>query len=250
MTVERISIELTNQCSKKCSFCYNHSHPEGKTTWKSDELINFIQDCAITGTSSVSFGGGEPLEYSPLFTILKKLQGKIFRSVTTNGLLLKGELLEKLVSAAPDKVHISIHFPENISEVDRVIKQVRQLSLLGIKSGVNLLVCRSNLSAAFQAAQKLHDAGVENDRIVYLPMRGANTPTAKQIAQVAGNKPFQSMTCLQFCHASPRFCSIAWDKTVAWCSYTTARRPLKALNAQALEQALQDLSLVFCGEDE
>lgn len=247
MTVERISIELTNQCSKKCSFCYNHSHPEGQTTWKPDELINFIQDCAIAGTSSVSFGGGEPLEYPQLFTILQKLQGKIFRSVTSNGLLLKGELLEKLVSAAPDKVHISIHFPEKTSEVDRVIKQVQELSSLGIKSGVNLLVCRSNLSAAFQAAQKLNNAAIENDRIVYLPMRGANTPTAKQIAQVAGNQPFQSMTCLQSCHASPRFCSIAWDKTVAWCSYTTARRPLKALNAESLEEALQDLPLVFCG---
>ncbi|MEO1430949.1 MAG: radical SAM protein [Cyanobacteria bacterium J06632_19] len=166
MTVERISIELTNQCSKKCSFCYNHSHPEGKTTWQPDELINFIQDCAMAGTSSVSFGGGEPLEYPQLFTILKKLQGKIFRSVTTNGLLLKGKFLEELISASPDKVHISIHFPENTSEVDRVIQQVQQLSLLGIKSGVNLLVCRSNLSAAFQAAQKLHNAGIENDRLL------------------------------------------------------------------------------------
>lgn len=247
MTSERISIELTNQCGKKCHFCYNHSHPEGKTTWKADEVINFVKDCANNGTKAVSFGGGEPLEYPELFTILQSLQGKIFRSLTSNGLLLKGELLEKLVAATPDKVHISLHFPEQKSEVTRVIKQVQQLASLGITSGVNLLISRSNLSAASQAATQLHHAGIGNERIVYLPMRGANTPSAKQIAQVAQNQPFQSMSCLQFCHPSARFCSIGWDKTVAWCSYTTARRPLKALTAEALDAALQDLNLIFCG---
>ncbi|MGP1384907.1 MAG: hypothetical protein ACTS2F_15175 [Thainema sp.] len=55
------------------------------------------------------------------------------------------------------------------------------------------------------------------------------------------------MSCLTACQKSPRFCSISWDKQVGWCSYTIARRPLMAPTAEALEVALQDLPLIFCG---
>jgi hypothetical protein len=57
-------------------------------------------------------------------------------------------------------------------------------------------------------------------------MRGMDRPTPQEMAKVAGTNAFQSMSCLMACGKSPRFCSISWDKMVAWCSYTTARRPL------------------------
>ena len=250
MTVERISIELTNQCSKHCFFCYNSSHPAGTTSWTLEEIVSFVKDCAASGTQAVSLGGGEPLEYPYLFDVLHHLKGVLFRSVTSNGLLLRGKLLDKLVEAAPDKVHLSIHFPENDSEVERVIHQVQVLASLGIRSGVNLLITRSNLQAATTAAAKLYNGGIGSDRIIYLPMRLHDTPPAQEIATVAGGQPFQSMSCLVTCHRSPRFCAIAWDKKVAWCSYTRARRPLLELTARGLETALMDLPLVFCGERE
>jgi sulfatase maturation enzyme AslB (radical SAM superfamily) len=249
MTVERISIELTNQCSKRCSFCYNSSHPNGNTTWTPDELVRFISDCAKSGTQAVSFGGGEPLEYPGLFEVLQRLQGILFRSLTSNGLHLHGENLERLVAAHPDKVHLSIHFPENDCEVNRVIQQVKQLEGLGIRSGVNLLVTKSQLKPATRAARNLYYAGIASDHIVYLPMRGTDTPDPKEIMTVAGGQPFQSMSCLMSCQKSPRFCSISWDKQVRWCSYTVARQSLSALTAASLEAALQDLPLVFCGKN-
>ena len=121
MSIERLSIELTNQCSKQCHFCYNNSHPAGKTIWSPDEVVSFVLDCAKSGTKAVSFGGGEPLEYPGLFEVLQQLQGFLFRSVTSNGLQLRGETLEQLVAARPDKVHISIHFPERSPEVMRAL---------------------------------------------------------------------------------------------------------------------------------
>jgi Radical SAM superfamily/4Fe-4S single cluster domain len=248
MAIERISLELTNRCSKHCHFCYNESRSTGNTVWTPDEIASFILDCASAGTQAVSFGGGEPLEYRGLFDVLERLQGALFRSITTNGLHLSGDRLERLVAARPDKVHISIHFPEQAIEVMRVISQAKQLELLGIRSGVNLLVAASNITAAAHTAKMLHESGIGNDRIVYLPMRGMDTPTPQQIAHVAGGKPFQSMTCLSACQKSSRFCAIAWDKQVAWCSYTSARRSLTALTAKALEEALQDLPLIFCGD--
>lgn len=248
MIVERLSIELTNQCSKHCFFCYNGSHPAGNTSWTPEEIVSFVKDCAAKGTQAVSLGGGEPLKYPYLFDVLHQLKGVLFRSVTSNGLLLRGQLLNKLVEAAPDKVHLSIHFPEDDREVERVIYQVQVLASLGIRSGVNLLVTRSNLQAATVAAAKLYSGSIGSDLLIYLPMRLHDTPTPQQIAKVAGGQPFQSMSCLVNCYPSPRFCAIAWDKQVAWCSYTRARRPLLELTARGLETALMDLPLVFCGE--
>jgi MoaA/NifB/PqqE/SkfB family radical SAM enzyme len=245
--LERISIEVTNSCSKACWFCYNASRPEGETRWSAEEIVAFVTDCAAHGIKAVSFGGGEPLQYPGLFEVLERLRGVLFRSITTSGLGLTGAMLDRLVVSAPEKVHVSIHFPERRAEVERVIRQVAGLADRGLRSGVNLLVARSNLKMAARAVSALHAARIGNDRIVYLPMRGRDTPTPDELAAVAGRARFQSMTCLMACARSPRFAAIDWKKTVAWCSYTEARRPLAEPTFRALEAALDGLGLVFCG---
>jgi MoaA/NifB/PqqE/SkfB family radical SAM enzyme len=247
MPFERISIEVTNRCQKACSFCYNHSLPEGDTRWTADELVSFVRDCAAHGTRAVSFGGGEPLQFDGLFDVLTRLGGVLFRSITSNGLLLHGDALARLVAAKPDKVHLSIHFPEHEGEVRRVVRQVHELADLGVRSGVNFLVARSNLDAARRAAAWVRESGIANERIVYLPMRGRDTPTPAEMAAVAGGAAFQSMSCLMGCARSERFCSVGWDKRVAWCSYTVARRPLPELTYWGLETAMDGLGLEFCG---
>jgi hypothetical protein len=90
-------------------------------------------------------------------------------------------------------------------------------------------------------------AGIGHERIVYLPVRGQDTPTPAEIAEIAGGGRFQSMTCLAECGKSPRFCSIGWDRQAAWCSYTSSRRPIQELNHAGLVAALTGLGLEFCG---
>lgn len=244
--IERLSIELTNQCGKACWFCYSRSAPGGGTRWTADELVRLVVDCARHGVAAVSFGGGEPLEFAGLEEVLERLDGILFRSITSNGLLLD-DRLDRLAAARPDKVHLSIHFPGNRGEVSRVIRQLAALEERGIRAGANLLVARSHLADAAGAARALEQAGIGPDRIVYLPMRGQDTPTPAEVAEVAGGRPFQSMSCLAGCAASPRFASIGWDGRVAWCSYTAARRPLEELSHAGLRRALTGLGLTFCG---
>jgi uncharacterized radical SAM superfamily Fe-S cluster-containing enzyme len=245
--IDRISIELTNRCSKACWFCYNASGPDAATAWRADEVIALALDCAGHGVKAVSFGGGEPLEYAGLFDVLDALRGRIFRSLTTNGLHLDA-CFDALVRAAPDKVHVSIHAPGNAAEVGRVIGQVDALARAGLGSGVNLLVRASQLPEAAAAAERVRAAGIGNERIVYLPMRGQDTPTADELGRVAGSRRFQSMSCLLACARSPRFVSIGWDKHVAWCSYTRSRRPLAQPTHAALLAALGGLGLDPCAE--
>ena len=155
---------------------------------------------------AVSFGGGEPLQYPGWFDILERLRGRLFRSMTSNGLMLDMPgMMEQLADAAPEKIHLSIHFPDRDSEVERVFRQVRELQSHGIRSGVNLLVANPHLDAAQKAAAKIRAAGIGNDRIVYLPMRVRDTPTPAEMAKVAGVEPgvpFQSMSCLTGCEES------------------------------------------------
>jgi hypothetical protein len=178
--------------------------------------------------------------------VLTALDGVLFRSMTTNGLLLERHL-DALVTARPDKVHVSIHFPEDAREVERVISQVHLLHSRGIRSGINLLVERSKLTAATATAQRIAAADIAPDRVMFLPRRGSDTPSPRELAGVAGVRHFQSKTCLLGCAKSPRFASIAWDRTVAWCSYTTSRRALPSLDHAGLLRALDGLDLAFCG---
>ena len=104
---------------------------------------------------------------------------------------------------------------------------------------------------AKNALSVLNDAGIGLNRIVLLPMRSvqdaAEMTVAEDMLQVSGGRRFQSMTCLKACGISPRFCAVSWDKTAAWCSYTSERRQLVSLDAAGLQEALSGLGLIFCG---
>jgi MoaA/NifB/PqqE/SkfB family radical SAM enzyme len=246
--IKLVSIELTNKCSKQCFFCYNQSQKDGKALWKVDELISFIQDLKENGVEAISFGGGEPLEYPHVFELLSKTQNTIYRSLTTNGLLLqKKEYLNQIIESPPEKIHISIHFPENKNEVNRVIKQVNDIAALGIKSGINLLVRNDNVFESRLAAEFIKSEGIGQERVVYLPMRMKNPVSADAIKFVANIEKFQSISCLKDCGISERFCSISWDKKVAWCSYTHSKKQLTKLDFISLQSNLKKLKLEYCG---
>jgi hypothetical protein len=217
--------------------------------WTADEVVSFVFDCHRHGVRAVSFGGGEPLLHDGLFDILCRLRGVLFRSVTTNGLpLVDRQILDGLIEVQPDKVHLSLHRPNDLEEVRRVIDQVRELGVRGIRSGLNFLVARSTVDEAIEAAELIHRAGIGNDRITFLPMRGHDTPSPEDIGKVAGGPKFQATSCLLTCGLSRRFCSIACDRTVSWCSYTSARRPIKSLTMDGLLAALKGMDVIPCAE--
>lgn len=246
--IELVSIELTNQCSKQCSFCYNGSKRGGATQWTVEELVAFIKDLSFSGVKAVSLGGGEPLEYPGLFEVLERTDGMLFRSMTTNGLLLdKEDNFQRLLSARPEKVHVSLHFPENRKEVQRVLRQVKAIAASDIIAGVNLLVRDDQLLAARAASDFFKAEGIGVAQIVYLPMKMSNPVSAKMVAFVAGQQHFQSMSCLKACGKSERFCSVTWDKKVAWCSYTRSKARLETLDYQGIVQQLEHLNLIYCG---
>lgn len=252
MAIEVVSIELTNLCSKACDWgtskCYNSSNPKGATLWVVDELAGFIKDLAENGVRAVSFGGGEPLQYREFWPLMEAVSRvPVFRSMTTNGLPLTEEKIKRLAGYL-DKVHVSIHFPDNEAEVTRVIGQVLALESAGLKSGINFLVAgKTEIEQA--AVRRIVEAGIGPERVVFLPMRmggAVDMVKFKAVAGVMGEK-WQSMSCLLACKSSPRFASVGWDRRAGLCSYTVAKTLMKELTYAGMAEAIGQKELVYCG---
>ena len=244
--IELLSIDLSNYCSKQCSFCYNNSRREGNTVWKPSEVIDFASDCIKHGIKAVSLGGGEPFEYDGVFEVIDALYSQCYLSVTSNGLPLEDETVWNLLMIhKPDKIHLTIHQPDSESEVARVEKRLQEIEKIGIKPGLNLLAGADKIEYAKEVYERLSRI-LKSDQIILVPQRFSNTPTPKQLASVTGGKPFQSPSCLLKCERPTNFCSVSWDKKVNSCSFASGKEPLKSLDFKGLEEALKRVKWKSC----
>ena len=246
MNIELLSIDLSNYCSKECSFCYNHSKKDGNTLWQPSEVITFASDGITNGVKAVSLGGGEPFEYEGVFEVIDALYPKCYLSVTSNGLPLEDESVwKKLECCKPDKIHITIHHPNNEKEVQRVEVLLPRIEALGIKPGLNLLVGADKISSATAVFHRMMKI-LKSDQIILVPQRFSNTPSPKQLASVAGGKPFQSPSCLLACKRPENFCSVSWDKKVNSCSFAPNKVSLESLDYKGLIDALGRVNWKRC----
>ena len=232
--VKLVSIELTNRCRKRCPWCYAKSSPEGKTFWRPEVLAAFIKDLAANGIEAVSFGGGEPLEYPHFWELMDLVREiSVFKSMTTNGLEIGPETPKRLAETLR-KVHISIHDP---ADVPGAILSVQALSKTGIKAGLNFLVKGEDIQAEKMAVQAIKDAGITEDRVIFLPLRGngrvVDMETFKEVARVLSPR-FQSTFCLLGCRKSGRFVSVDWQGRVGWCSFTETKAKMEEFTYQGM----------------
>lgn len=245
--IERISIDLSNRCSKACDFCYNGSSSVGQTLWQPDEVIRLVSDCAQNGTKAVSLGGGEPFEYDGLFEIIAAIMPLVYVSVTSNGIpLLNENTFRMLKENKPNLLHFTIHNPANLDEVQRTLYLYRKTTRAGIRTGLNFLVSANQIEEGRKLVEKLFKLGLNEQQIIFIPRKISQQPTPEQVAYVASREHFQSTYCLRSCNPSPRFCSISWDKKVNFCSYGPSKAPLEALTYNAITNALQTIEFKQC----
>jgi MoaA/NifB/PqqE/SkfB family radical SAM enzyme len=191
-------------------------------------------------------GGGEPFEYDGVFEVIEALYPLCYLSVTSNGLPLGNESVwQKLQKCKPDKIHITIHQPDNEKEVERVESLLPRIESIGIKPGLNLLVGANKVEAAAIVYKRIMKI-LKSDQIILVPQRFSNTPTSKQLASVAGGKPFQSPSCLLKCQRPSNFCSVSWDKKVNSCSFAPNKVPLETLDYNGLMKALDAVKWEKC----
>lgn len=245
--IKQVAIDLTNSCSKNCSFCYNKSHSDGDTLWKPKEVVSFALDCFENSVEAFSLGGGEPLEYGGIFEIIDSIKEYLYTTVTSNGLrLLDKAFFDEFTHHLPDKIHISIHYPEDEKEVNRVISMVKKLEEYPVKSGINLLVSTKNISESKHVLRKLEENNIGRDRIIVLPMKYRFSPSKKEMIAVTEGKPFQSPSCLLGCKRPLSYCSVTWNKMVSPCSYSPSKEELKDISFDGLMKALSKVEFMSC----
>ena len=150
-----------------------------------------------------------------------------------------------LTKHKPDKIHLTIHQPDNEAEVQRVERQVQQIASIGIKPGVNLLVGADKIEFAKKVYSQLIEI-LNSDQIILVPRRFSNTPSPKQLASVANGKPFQSPSCLLKCQRPTNFCSVSWDKKVNSCSFAPNKVSMESLDYKGMLMALDKVIWEKC----
>ena len=124
-----VQVSIVDSCNYRCAMCWEHSSEfEG---WGADELARkyhsakknkstvmdfdvyeeFVRSLRGTGTRDISFAGiGEPLLHKRIVDavgLAKSLGMRVW--ITTNGSLLRPELMEELARAGLDDMNVSIN---------------------------------------------------------------------------------------------------------------------------------------------
>ena len=89
---------ITNECNLNCKGCYNKAlRMPSKKELDTAEIINILRQAKEIGISLIVVAGGEPFVKKDFLKIVRTFPELIFL-VFTNGLLLKGSLLEEIKS--------------------------------------------------------------------------------------------------------------------------------------------------------
>ena len=154
-----IYAQLNYQCNSKCKMCneWRVKHFElPATIW-----IKVLKELKLlSGNLKISFAGGEALLKRDIFEIFEFCNKEdIVFGLTTNGILLNNENVERLISLNPFNINISLDALDNktyqmirgVQSLDKVKANIEYLmnytKKAGSKTAINLksIVCKENL---------------------------------------------------------------------------------------------------------
>lgn len=102
--------ELSNYCNLRCRHCFAEADNGADTIVDKGNLFRVIDEMIITTEkTSIRFGGGEPLLVPYLYDLIKFCTNKnVNTAITTNGILLSDNIIEKLYLAGLKEITVSI----------------------------------------------------------------------------------------------------------------------------------------------
>ncbi|MBB6215804.1 tungsten cofactor oxidoreductase radical SAM maturase [Anaerosolibacter carboniphilus] len=108
MTIQKLYLELTDRCNLDCSICYRKSWNSPPTDLGMSSLVHLTAEMNKQNTiKEIVIGGiGEPT-FSPIFQEAIQMLKDYHLTLTTNGTLLYGELLDMVIKHV-DVVTVSI----------------------------------------------------------------------------------------------------------------------------------------------
>jgi radical SAM protein with 4Fe4S-binding SPASM domain len=165
-----ISVEMTNRCNLRCSYCYN-SFLENEERLTTQELLRTLQEWRELGLLSLELTGGEPLLHEGFWEVLEYCY-KTFRSVAllTNGTLITEEKARRLASYRK-KLMVAISMDGGTAEsheavrgaktFDRTVAAIRWLKQGGLAIRLGMSLTPQNSYDLLRAAELARDLDVD-----------------------------------------------------------------------------------------
>ena len=233
-----LQVGLLTPCNLSCSFCYRDTTAPSRLDRAF--LVPLLQQAAAWGVLEVALGGGEPLLFPELVPMLQALHDTtaLGLNMTTNGLLLRGALLEQLTPLLGE-VRISAY---DNNRYQQTLKHTRHL-----QTGLNLMVTPDNVGILTALVHDALQAGADN--VLLLGYKGTDprlhlsasdrARLRSAIERMAG-LPLRLDICLyphfsdlphlfhhSDCGAGDDFLTITPDRAVQACSFSTERHPFE-----------------------
>ena len=180
------NFELTARCNFNCPMCYVHMNAE-EIAKKGRELtaaewIKLAEDAKNKGMIFALLTGGEPFIRKDFFEIYGAMKAMgIMISINSNGSMLEGEILEKLLKDPPFRINISLYGGCNetyqkmcgLPMYDKVLKNIITLKEHGVDVRLNLSITPYNcddIEKIYEIAVK-HNIHVKASSYMYPPIR-------------------------------------------------------------------------------
>ena len=194
-----IEISPSGSCNHRCTFCALDFMEYQKRYISTPVLLDRIQEMGELGVKSIMFGGeGEPLLHKDMDEIIPHTKSSgIDVAVTTNGVMLKSSLSEKILkdiewikislNAGSKSTYSNIH-RTNESDFDKVINNLHTAAIIKQKNnyhcilGIQMILLPENYSEAVLLAKIAKDIGM--DYLVIKPYSqhpSSHTDTYKNI---------------------------------------------------------------------
>lgn len=176
------NFELTARCNFRCPMCYVHREGEQDRELTAGQWLSIAREARDAGMVFALLTGGEPFMRKDFFEIYRGMKELgLMISVNSNGSMLTGEILEKLLEDPPFRVNISLYGGSNETyrrmcaspAYDRVKENIRTLKAAGVDVSLNLSITPFNhgdLPKIHSDAVEL-DVNVRGSAYMYPPVR-------------------------------------------------------------------------------
>ena len=166
------NFELTARCNFDCPMCYVHLKQEDIDAQGREltaaQWIDIARQARDMGMIFALLTGGEPFVRKDFFEIYHAMKEMgLLVSINSNGSMLSGEILRKLIEDPPFRINVSLYggTPETYCAMcgrnayDQVVENVAALRAAGIDVRLNVSITpynRQDLAAICQKAQELN----------------------------------------------------------------------------------------------
>ena len=180
------NFELTARCNFNCPMCYVHMSEE-EVRAKGKELtaaqwISIAEAAQKKGMIFALLTGGEPFIRKDFFEIYDAMKNMgIIVSINSNGSMLEGKILEKLLEDRPSRINVSLYGGCNETYknmcgqpvYDKVLKNIVTLKENGVDVSINLSITPYNcqdIEKIYEIVKK-HNIQVKASSYMYPPIR-------------------------------------------------------------------------------